>query len=111
MSATKWYVHLICLRIPFMKVVALPCGKLKQRAIHGPTVNIPTNLTLVCTLPQRLPSPSPDGSIEAKEKTVLFFSLRIFSIQCREHYMFQYVAIRPAKVLTGLQWLKSNNPL
>ena len=26
-------VHLISLRIPFMKLVALPCGK--QRAIHG----------------------------------------------------------------------------
>ena len=38
--------RLISLRIPFMKMVALPCGK--QRAIHGPAVNIPTDLTPVC---------------------------------------------------------------
>ena len=31
-----------------MKMVALPCGK--QRAIHGPAVNVPTDLTPVCTL-------------------------------------------------------------
>ena len=30
-----------------MKIVALPCGK--QCAIHGPTVNIPTDLMSVCT--------------------------------------------------------------
>jgi hypothetical protein len=35
-------VHLISLRIPFMKMVALPCGK--QRAIHGPAVNVPTDM-------------------------------------------------------------------
>ena len=46
-------VRLICLRIPFMKMVALPCGK--QRAIHGPTVNVPTDLTPVRTLLPRLP--------------------------------------------------------
>ena len=33
-------VRFISLRIPFMKMVALPCGK--QRAIHGPAVNVPT---------------------------------------------------------------------
>ena len=46
--------RLISLRIPFMKMVALPCGK--QRAIHGPAVNVPTDLTPVCTLLPRLPS-------------------------------------------------------
>jgi len=33
---------LISLRIPFMKMVALPCGKLC--AIHGPAVYVPTDL-------------------------------------------------------------------
>ena len=47
-------VRFISLRIPFMKMVALPCGK--QRAIHGPAVNVPTDLTPVCTLVPRLPS-------------------------------------------------------
>ena len=47
-------VRFISLRIPFMKTVALPCGK--QCAIHGPAVNVPTDLTPVCTLLPRLPS-------------------------------------------------------
>ena len=37
-----------------MKMVALPCGK--QRAIHGPAVNVSTDLTPVCILLPRLPS-------------------------------------------------------
>ena len=40
-------IRLISLRIPFMKLVALPCGK--QHAIHGPAVNVPTDLTPVRT--------------------------------------------------------------
>ena len=46
-------VQFISLRIPFMKMVALPCGK--QRAIHGPAVNVPADLTPVCSLLPRLP--------------------------------------------------------
>jgi len=34
--------------------VALPCGK--QRVIHGPAVNVPTDLKPACTLLPRLPS-------------------------------------------------------
>ena len=45
--------HLISLWIPFMKMVALPCGK--QHAIHGPAINVPTDLTPVCTLLPRFP--------------------------------------------------------
>ena len=41
-------IRLISLRIPFMKMVALPCGK--QRAIHGPAVNVSTDLHPVCDL-------------------------------------------------------------
>ena len=75
-----------------MKMVALPCGK--QRAIHGPAVNVPTDLTPVCTLLPRLPAiSSTDDSNEVEEKAVL-----------QGHYMYQY--IRPAKVLVALQWLK-----
>ena len=47
-------VRLISLQISFTEMVALPCGK--QRAIHGPAVNAPTDLTPVCTLLPRLPS-------------------------------------------------------
>ena len=58
--------RLISLRIPFMKMVALPCGK--QRAIHGPAVNIPTDLTPVCTLLPRLPSQAQMVPMKLKRK-------------------------------------------
>ena len=89
-------VQFILLRIPFMKMVALPCGK--QRAIHGPAVNVPTDLTPVCTLLPTLPSQMQMVPMKLKRKLCY-----------KGHYMFQYV--RPAKVLAALQWLKLNNPL
>jgi hypothetical protein len=89
-------IRLISLRIPFMKMVALPCGK--QRAIHGPAVNVPTDLTPVCTLLPRLPSQIQMVPMKLKRKLCY-----------KGHYMYQYV--RPAKVLAALHWLKSNNPL
>ena len=45
---------LISLCVPFMKMVALPCGK--QRCIHGPAVNVPSKVDRVCTMLPRLPS-------------------------------------------------------
>ena len=89
-------IRLISLRIPFMKMVALPCGK--QRAIHGPAVNVPTDLTPVCTLLPRLPSQTQMVPMKLKRKLCY-----------KGHYMYQYV--RPAKVLAALQWLKLNNSL
>ena len=41
-------IRLLSKRIPFMKMVALPRGR--QTAIHGPAVNIPTNLDTICKL-------------------------------------------------------------
>lgn len=41
-------VRLISQHIPFMKIVALPCGK--QRCIHGPAVNVPTSTSAICQL-------------------------------------------------------------
>ena len=76
--------RLISLRIPFMKMVALPCGK--QRAIHRPAVNVPTDLTPVCTLLPRLPSQAQMVPMKLKRKLCY-----------KGHYMYQYV--RPAKVL------------
>ena len=89
-------VRLISLRIPFMKMIALPCGK--QRGIHGPAVNVPTDLHPVCDLLPRLPSEAQVVPMKLKRKLCY-----------KGHYMFQYV--RPAKVLTALEWLKTNNPL
>ena len=82
--------------IPFMKMVALSSGK--QRAIHGPAVNVPTDLTPVCTLLPRLPPQTRMVPMKLKRKLCY-----------KGHYMFQY--IRSAKVLAALRWLKSNNPL
>ena len=79
-----------------MKMVALPCGK--QRAIHGPAVNVPTDLTPVCTLLPRLPSQTQMVPMKLKRKLCY-----------KGHYMYQYV--QPAKVLAALQWLKLNNSL
>ena len=39
-------LRLICLRLPFMKMVALPSGK--QRSIHGPAVNVPSKVDTIC---------------------------------------------------------------
>ncbi len=47
---------LISLRVPCMKMVALPSGK--QRCIHGQAVNVPSKLDSVCTALPRLPSQS-----------------------------------------------------
>ena len=57
-----------------MKMVALLCGK--QRVIHGPAVNVPTNLTPVCTSPKASISNS-DGSHEAEEEIVLQGTLHV----------------------------------
>ena len=45
-------IRLISLHVPFMKMVALPSGK--QRCIHGPAVNVPSELDSVCTVLPRL---------------------------------------------------------
>ena len=79
-----------------MKMVALPRGK--QRAIHGPAVNVPTSLAPLCTLLPRLPSQVQLVPLKLKRR-----------LSYRGHYMYDYV--RPAKVLVALQWLISNNPL
>ena len=89
-------IRLISLRIPFMKMVALPCGK--QRSIHGPAVNVPTDLHPVCNLLPRLPSQAQVVPMKLKRKLCY-----------KGHYMYEFV--RPAKVLAALLWLKENNPL
>ncbi len=79
-----------------MKMVALPRGK--QRAIHGPAVNVPTDFHPLCDLLPRLPSQAQVVPMKLKRKLCY-----------KGHYMYQYV--RPAKVIAALEWLKINNPL
>ena len=72
-------VRLISPRIPFMKMVALSCGK--QRAIHGPAVNVPTDLQPICSLLPRLPSQAQMVPMKLKRK--LFY---------KGHYMYRVCA-------------------
>ena len=89
-------LRLISLRVPFMKMVALPSGK--QRYIHGPAVNVPSNLDSICTMLPRLPTESELIALKLKRK-----------LAYRGHYMYDYIS--PEKVMAALMWLKSNNPL
>ena len=79
--------RLISLRIPFMKMVALPRGK--QQAIHGAAVNVPTSLAPVCTLLPRLPSQVQLVGLKLKRKLsyrchymYVTFSLLKFLLHC-----------------------------
>ena len=89
-------LRLISLRVPFMKMVALPSGK--QRCIHGPAVNVPSKVDTICTVLPRLPSETELIPLKLKRK-----------LAYRGHYMYDYIS--PEKVLTALRWLKQNNPL
>ena len=87
---------LVSLRVPFMKMVALPSGK--QRSIHGPAVNVPSKLDNICSVLPRLPSQTELIPLKLKRKLVY-----------RKHYMYDFIS--PEKVLNALRWLKANNPL
>ena len=89
-------IRLISLRVPFMKMVALPSGK--QHCIHGPAVNVPSKLDSVCELLPRLPSETELVPFKLKRK-----------LAYKGHYMYDYV--HPDKVMSALRWLKANNPL
>ena len=88
--------RLICLRLPFMKMVALPSGK--QRSIHGPAVNVPSKVDTVCNVLPRLPSQSELVPLKLKRK-----------LAYKGHYMYDYIT--PQKLLDALSFLKANNPL
>ena len=60
-------LKLIFLRVPFMKMVALPSGK--QRSIHGPAVNVPSKVDTIFDVLPRLPSQS--ELVPLKQKRVL----------------------------------------
>ena len=87
-------LRLLSLRVPFMKMVALPSGK--QRCIHGPAVNVPSKVDNICTLLPR----SQTEVIPLKLKRKLRY---------KRHYMYDYVT--PDKVIKALVWLKANNQL
>ena len=88
--------RMISLRVPFMKMIALPCGK--QRCIHGPAVNVPSEVDHVCTMLPRLPSECELVPLKLKCK-----------LSYKGHYLYDYVS--PEKLTKALKWLKANNPL
>ena len=68
----------ISLRVPFMKMVALPSGK--QRCIHGPAVNVPSKVDTICIVLSRLPSETELIPLKLKHK-----------LAYRGHYMYDYI--------------------
>ena len=89
-------IRLISLRVPFMKMVALPSGK--QHCIHGPAVNVPSKVDNICGLLPRLPSQSELVPLKLKRK-----------LAYKGHYLYDYM--RPDNVMAALCWLKQHNPL
>ena len=87
-------LRLLSRRIPFMKIVALPKGK--QKAIHGPAVNVPTQLDTICNLLPRLPNEC--EIIPMKLKRRLCY---------KSHYM--YDSVHPQNIIDALKWLIQNN--
>lgn len=63
-------LRLISLRVPFMKMVALPSGK--QRSIQGPAVNVPSKLDSLCTMLPRLPTQSELIALKLKIQRPLY---------------------------------------
>lgn len=89
-------LRLICVRLPFMKMVALPSGK--QRSIHGPAVNVPSKVNTICDVLPRLPSQTDLVPLKLKR-----------NVSYRMHDMYDYIT--PEKLLDALKFLKANNPL
>ena len=80
---------LISLRIPFMKMVALPRGR--QRSIYGPAVNVPTDLYGVLTSTQS-PFANTDGPNETQEEALLQSLLHVRIYTSREGFASPRVA-------------------
>ena len=89
-KAFQLELRLICLCLPFMKMVALPSGK--QRSIHGPPVNVPSKVDTICEVLPRLPSQTEMVPLKLKRK-----------VAYRRHYMYDSE--------TALRFLKAQNPL
>ena len=67
-------------------------------AIHGPAVNIPTNLDTICKLLPRLPKDSEILPMKLKRR-----------LSYKGHYM--YDSVHPERMMMALNWLKANNIL
>ncbi|XP_061883615.1 uncharacterized protein LOC133634970 [Entelurus aequoreus] len=88
--------HLIALRIPFMKAVALPKGG--QNGVHGPVTCVPANIVQTTNV---LPRSSMEGSLlQVKLKRKLTY---------KGHYEYQFVD--SWRVRRAIEYLKRTNVL
>ena len=69
--------RLISLHVPFMKMIALPCGK--QRCNPSPAVIVPSKVGQACTLLPRLPTEMWTSTTEIKAQVVIQRSLFVRS--------------------------------
>ncbi|XP_006824386.2 uncharacterized protein LOC100379079 [Saccoglossus kowalevskii] len=86
--------HLICLHIPFMKMLALPKGG--QNGVHGPVVCVPSSVEKVTSILPRFESD--DQMIRVKLKRKLTY---------KGHYQYQFV--NDVHIRDALHYLKTNN--
>ena len=84
----------ISLRIPFMKLCALPKGG--QYGINGACVNVPTKVDAACNLLPRMPADVKVVGFKLKRK-----------LQYKGHHMSSKAD--PNKIMIALRWLKDNN--
>ena len=89
-------LRLICLRLPFMKMVTLP--SCKQHSIHGPAVNVLSKVDTICNVVPWLPMQTELVPLKLKCK-----------LTYKGHYMYDYIT--PQKPLIVLSFLKAKNPL
>ncbi|XP_061811977.1 uncharacterized protein, partial [Nerophis lumbriciformis] len=88
--------HLIALRIPFMKALALPKGG--QNGVHGPVTCVPANIVQTTNV---LPRSSTEGSLlQVKLKRKLTY---------KGHYEYQFVD--SWRVRRAIEYLKRTNVL
>lgn len=88
-------MRLICRRVPFMKMVALPSGK--QRSLHGPAINVPSKVDTICNVLPHLPSQTELVPLKLKRK-----------LPYHGHYMYDYVVPQKAQVLLSVFLINFN---
>ncbi|XP_006820870.1 uncharacterized protein LOC100373785 [Saccoglossus kowalevskii] len=86
--------HLICLHIPFMKMLALPKGG--QNGVHGPVVCVPSSIDKAISVLPRCEVD--DQMIRVKLKRKLSY---------KGHYQYQFV--NDSHIKTALEYLHVNN--
>ncbi|XP_066288772.1 uncharacterized protein [Branchiostoma lanceolatum] len=86
--------QLVAVRIPFMKVTALPKGG--QKGVNGPVVCVPADVSKTHAVLPRMPSEAQFVKVKLKKK-----------LEYRGHYMYRQIS--PLKVDTALQYLVDNN--